>query len=65
MPVKGYNFHMLSLEQVRRELKAIRDFDILFLGSEEHPKDDCLAFVLRQHRKDELTAIAQKLATRN
>jgi hypothetical protein len=53
---------MISWDQVRNELKAIQEFDILFLAADEHHKDDCLAFLLRQLRKNELVGFIRALA---
>jgi len=56
---------MLSLDQIQRELKAIRDFDILFLAASEHCPEEIIGFKLRQLRKQELLGLAQSLASKN
>ena len=49
---------MLSLDQIQRELKAIEEFDMLFLAQTERGKEetleDALRFIIRQARKQEL-----------
>jgi hypothetical protein len=56
---------MLSLDQVQRELKAIIDFDILFLAQSKHYPEEIVGFELRQFRKQELLGLAKSLASRN
>jgi hypothetical protein len=50
---------MLSLDQIEGELKAIRDFDILFLARREHHREEIVGFELRKLRKQELLELAK------
>jgi hypothetical protein len=52
---------MLSLDQIQRELKAILDFDILFLAKSEHYPEEIVGFELRKLRKQELLGLAESL----
>lgn len=61
----GYSRSVLTWENVRNELRAIRDFDILFLSEDQNREEECAAFVFRQLRKQELREIASALASRN
>ena len=56
---------MLSLDQALRELKAILDFDDLFLAWSEHYAEEIIGFELRKLRKQELLGMAQLIASRN
>jgi len=56
---------MLSLDQIQRELKAILDFDILFLASSKHYPEEVIGFELRKWRKQELLWLAELLASKN
>jgi len=56
---------MLSLDQIQRELKAIQDFDILFLTSSEHFPEEVIGFELRKFRKQELIGLAELIVSRN
>jgi hypothetical protein len=56
---------MLSLDQIQRELKAILDFDNLFLARGEHYPEEIVGFELRKLRKQELLGFAESLASRN
>ena len=57
---------MLSLDQIQRELKAIEEFDMLFLAETERGKEetleDALRFFIRQARKQELRWFQESLA---
>jgi hypothetical protein len=57
--------HMLSLNQLLRELRAIEDFDTLFLAASEHYPEEVIGFELRKFRKRELLVLAESLALRN
>jgi hypothetical protein len=56
---------MLSLDQIQRELKAILDFDILFLAWSEHYPEEIVGFELRKFRKQELLGLAELIVSRN
>jgi hypothetical protein len=56
---------MLTLDQVQRELKAILDFDVLFLATSEHYPEELVGFELRKLRKQELLGLARFLVSRN
>lgn len=56
---------MLSLDQIQLELKAILDFDLLFLAASEHYPDEIVGFKFRQLRRQELLGLAESLASRN
>ncbi len=56
---------MLSFDQIQRELKAILDFDLLFLAASERYPEEIVGFKLRQWRKQELLGLAESLASRN
>jgi hypothetical protein len=42
---------MPSLDQIQRELKAILNFDILFLAAGEHYPEEIVGFELRKFRQ--------------
>lgn len=44
---------MLSMDQIQRELKAILDFDILFLSASDHCPEEIDGFKFRQLRQQE------------
>lgn len=56
---------MLNLDQIRRELKAILDFDILFLAAGENHPEEIVGFEVRKLRKQELLGLAELIASRN
>jgi hypothetical protein len=56
---------MLSLDQIQRELKAILDFDTLFLACCEHYPEEIVGFELRMFRKQELLGLAGLIVSRN
>jgi len=56
---------MLTLDQIQRELKAILEFDIVYLAASNHYPDERMGFELRKSRKRELLALAESLASRN
>ena len=60
---------MLSLDQIQRELKAIEEFDILFLADAAKGKEETLeqaiGFIMRQARKQELRDFLKAFAARN
>lgn len=56
---------MPSLNQIQRELKAILDFDILYLAASRHYPEEIVGFKFRQLRKQELLGFAELLASRN
>jgi len=56
---------MVTLDQIQRELKAILDFDRLFLTGGEHYADEIIGFEVRKLRKRELLALAEFLASKN
>ncbi|MGB9072904.1 MAG: hypothetical protein WCC22_09545 [Terriglobales bacterium] len=56
---------MLSLVQIQRELKAIREFDKLFVTEPEHTPEEIAGFQLRKLRKQELLMLANFIAARN
>jgi hypothetical protein len=57
--------HMLSLDQIQRELKAIMDFDILFVAWSEHYPDEIVGFEMRKLRKQELRGLAELIVSSN
>jgi len=59
-----YRGHMLNLDQILRELRAIEDFDALLATSEHYP-EEAIGFELRKLRKSELLALAESLASKN
>ena len=56
---------MLSLDQIQRELRAIVDFDVLFLAANTHYPEEIDGFKFRQLRRQELLALAKSIASRN
>jgi hypothetical protein len=56
---------MLRLDQIRRELQAILNFDTVFLGEFEHQPEEIIGFTFRQLRKKELLVLAESLTSRN
>jgi hypothetical protein len=52
---------MLSLDQILRELKAIEDFDALFLTSSQPCPEEVIGSKLREIHKRELLALAESL----
>ena len=56
---------MLSFDQIQRELRAILDFDNLFLAGSEHYPEEMDGFELRKLRKQELLGLAELLASKN
>ena len=56
---------MLSLDQIQRELEAIRAFDKLFLAEAEHYPHEEVGFQARKLRKRELLILAGVLVSRN
>jgi hypothetical protein len=56
---------VLSLDQIQRELKAILDFDVLFLAESRHYPEEIVGFEVRQLRKQELLGFAESLASTN
>jgi hypothetical protein len=56
---------MLSLDQIVRELRAIEDFDALFLSTSEHTPEEVIGCELRKLHKRELLALAKSLASTN
>jgi len=54
---------MLSLDQIRRELIAIHDFDALYLTATEHSPEETMGFTFRQLRRQELLDLAKSLAS--
>jgi len=56
---------MLSLDQIRRELRAIREFDALFFDEPVKQRDDSMSFLIRQARKLELLWFLEGLAAKN
>ncbi len=56
---------MLSFDQIQREIKAILDFDILFLAASTHYPEEIAGFKFRQLRRQELLGLAESLVSRN
>ena len=56
---------MLKLDQIRRDLQAILDFDSLFSVQSEHYPEEIMGFKFRQLRREELLALAESLTSRN
>jgi len=56
---------MLSMDQIQRELKAILNFDIVFLAWSEHHPEEIVGFELRKLRKQELLGLAELIVSRN
>jgi hypothetical protein len=56
---------MLSMDQIQRELKAILDFDILFLARSEHYSEEIVGFEMRKLRKQELRGLAEFIVSSN
>jgi hypothetical protein len=50
---------MLSLDQIQRELRAIDDFDRLFLAVNDHCPAEVIGFENRKLRKRELLMLAE------
>jgi len=50
---------MLSLDQIQRELKAIDEFDAVFLAERDHTLQDVVGFRERQNRRRELLELAK------
>jgi hypothetical protein len=50
---------MLSFDQIQRELKAILDFDLLFLAASKHYPEEIDGFKFRQLRRQELLGLAE------
>jgi hypothetical protein len=57
--------HMLSMDQIQRELKAIMDFDILFVAWSEHHPEEIVGFEMRKLRKEELRGLAELIVSSN
>lgn len=56
---------MLSMDQIRRELKAILNFDIIFLAGSEYYPEEIVGFELRKLRKQELLGLAASIVSKN
>ena len=56
---------MLSMDQIQRELKAILDFDILFLSRSAHYPEEIVGFEMRKLRKEELRGLAELIVSSN
>jgi hypothetical protein len=56
---------MLSFDQIQLELKAILDFDLLFLAASKHHPEEIVGFKFRQLRRQELLGLADSLVSRN
>jgi hypothetical protein len=56
---------MLSLDQIQRELKAILEFDIVYLAAHNHYPDEVVGFQLHEIYQQELLGLAKTLASRN
>jgi len=60
---------MLSMDQSQCELKAIEEFDAVFLAETEAGKEetleDALGHIIRQARRQELRWFLEGLAARN
>jgi hypothetical protein len=56
---------MLSLDQIQRELRAIEDFDTLFLAASEYYSEEIVGFELRKLRKQELRGLVELIVSRN
>ena len=54
---------MLSLDEILSELRAIEEFDALFLARSEHYPEEVVGFAFRQLRKQELLQV--RAAQRN
>jgi hypothetical protein len=48
---------MLNQDQVRRELKALDQFDAMLLTEEEPTLEELIGLVVRQHRRQELLVL--------
>jgi hypothetical protein len=57
--------HMLSLDQIQRELKAIMDFDILFMAWSENYPEEIVGVEMRKLRKQELRGLAEFIVSSN
>jgi hypothetical protein len=55
---------MLSLDQIQRELKAILDFDLIFLAASKHYREEIVGFEVRQCRRQELLRDMESLRVR-
>ena len=56
---------MPSLDELQRELRAIRQFNVLFLAEPAKRRDDFIAFLIRQAREWELLWALEELAAKN
>ena len=56
---------LLSLDQIQRELKAMLDFDILFLAASAYYPEEIVGFELRKLRKQELLGLAASIVSKN
>jgi hypothetical protein len=56
---------MMSLDQIRRELKAIVDFDVLFSSRYEYHPTETAGVLCRKLRKRELIQLARLIASKN
>jgi len=57
--------YMLRLDQIRRELKAISEFSLLFESQSTHYSGELIGETCREMREQELLALAESLASRN
>jgi hypothetical protein len=53
------------LDQIRRELRAIEEFDNLFLTRSEHYPEEIVGFELRKFLKQELLGLAELIVSRS
>ncbi len=56
---------MVSLDDILRELRAIEDFDALFLARSKHYPEEIVGFAFRQLRKQELLGFVQSKEPKN
>ena len=56
---------MLNLDQIQRELRAIEDFDNVFLAASERRQEEVVGFLFRQLRKQELLRLEESIVSRS
>jgi len=55
----------VSFDQIQRELKAMLDFDVVFLSVDDPCQEEIDGFQIRKLRRIELLALAKSIASRN
>ena len=56
---------MLNLDQIQSELRAIEDFDAVFVAANRRYPEEVVGFAFRQLRKQELVRLAESMVSRD